>query len=161
MPFTPEEMEICVRVLQEVSEDVSSVSGHDRFKSLVAKIHREGKRGKRREKQQDRVAFDDEIAGSTGIVLYQVAERPPTLSGHTHYRAAKLCYICKLLFHEVHHFYHLLCPSCASRNWDKRSARCDLSGRSKGYYRKLRVSRIALRDLANFGQAPGMTKASW
>ena len=39
--------------------------------------------------------------------------------------------------------------------------RCDLSGRSKGYYRKLRVSRIALRDLANFGQAPGMTKASW
>ena len=39
--------------------------------------------------------------------------------------------------------------------------RCDLSGRSKGYYRKLRVSRIALRDLANFGQIPGMTKASW
>ena len=39
--------------------------------------------------------------------------------------------------------------------------RCDLSGRSKGYYRKLKVSRIALRDLANFGQAPGMTKASW
>lgn len=39
--------------------------------------------------------------------------------------------------------------------------RCDLTGRSKGYYRKLRVSRIALRDLANFGQVPGMTKASW
>jgi small subunit ribosomal protein S14 len=39
--------------------------------------------------------------------------------------------------------------------------RCTLSGRSKGFYRKLQVSRIALRDLANFGQAPGMTKASW
>jgi len=39
--------------------------------------------------------------------------------------------------------------------------RCDMSGRSKGFYRKLRVSRIALRDLANFGQVPGMTKASW
>ena len=39
--------------------------------------------------------------------------------------------------------------------------RCDMSGRSKGYYRKVRVSRIALRDLANFGQVPGMTKASW
>jgi small subunit ribosomal protein S14 len=37
--------------------------------------------------------------------------------------------------------------------------RCTLSGRSMGYYRK--VSRIALRDLANFAQAPGMTKASW
>jgi small subunit ribosomal protein S14 len=40
-------------------------------------------------------------------------------------------------------------------------SRCQLSGRSKGYYRKLKVSRIAMRDLANFGQAPGMTKASW
>ena len=39
--------------------------------------------------------------------------------------------------------------------------RCDLSGRSKGFYRKLKLSRIALRDLANFGQVPGMTKASW
>ena len=39
--------------------------------------------------------------------------------------------------------------------------RCEMSGRPKGYYRKLKLSRIALRELANFGQVPGMTKASW
>ena len=39
--------------------------------------------------------------------------------------------------------------------------RCELSGRSKGYYRKVKLSRIALRELSNFGQVPGMTKASW
>ncbi len=39
--------------------------------------------------------------------------------------------------------------------------RCDLSGRPKGYYRKFKLSRIALRDLSNFGQVPGITKASW
>jgi len=39
--------------------------------------------------------------------------------------------------------------------------RCALTGRSKGFYRKLKLSRIALRELANFGQVPGMTKASW
>ena len=39
--------------------------------------------------------------------------------------------------------------------------RCDLSGRSRGYYRKVRLSRIALREFTNFGQVPGMTKASW
>ncbi len=39
--------------------------------------------------------------------------------------------------------------------------RCELSGRPKGFYRKVKLSRIALRDLANFGQIPGMTKASW
>jgi small subunit ribosomal protein S14 len=39
--------------------------------------------------------------------------------------------------------------------------RCELSGRPKGYYRKVKLSRIALRSLSNFGQIPGMTKASW
>ena len=39
--------------------------------------------------------------------------------------------------------------------------RCEMTGRSKGYYRKVKLSRIALRSLSNFGQIPGMTKASW
>jgi small subunit ribosomal protein S14 len=39
--------------------------------------------------------------------------------------------------------------------------RCDVTGRPRGYYRKLRMSRIALRDLGNFGQIPGMVKSSW
>ena len=39
--------------------------------------------------------------------------------------------------------------------------RCGLSGRPKAYYRKLQMSRIALRDLASVGQVPGMVKSSW
>ncbi len=39
--------------------------------------------------------------------------------------------------------------------------RCKLSGRPRGYYRKLKLSRIALRDLASIGQIPGMVKSSW
>lgn len=39
--------------------------------------------------------------------------------------------------------------------------RCAVTGRPRGYYRKLRLSRIALRELASTGQIPGMTKASW
>lgn len=39
--------------------------------------------------------------------------------------------------------------------------RCAVSGRPRGYYRKLRMSRIALRDLASSGQIPGMVKSSW
>ncbi len=39
--------------------------------------------------------------------------------------------------------------------------RCQLTGRPRGYYRKLRLSRIALRELASSGQIPGMIKASW
>ena len=39
--------------------------------------------------------------------------------------------------------------------------RCALTGRSRGNYRKFKLCRIALRDLASAGQIPGMVKASW
>ena len=39
--------------------------------------------------------------------------------------------------------------------------RCQLTGRPKAYYRKLKMSRIALRELASQGQIPGMVKSSW
>ncbi len=46
------------------------------------------------------------------------------------------------------------CPTRLNR-------RCSVSGRSKGYYRKFDISRIALRDLALAGMLPGMRKSSW
>jgi small subunit ribosomal protein S14 len=39
--------------------------------------------------------------------------------------------------------------------------RCKITGRPKAYYRKLKMSRIALRDLASHGEIPGMVKSSW
>ena len=39
--------------------------------------------------------------------------------------------------------------------------RCEITGRPHGFYRKLRISRIALRELASSGKIPGMTKSSW
>ena len=39
--------------------------------------------------------------------------------------------------------------------------RCELTGRSRGNYRKFKLCRIALRELASSGQIPGMAKASW
>ncbi len=40
-------------------------------------------------------------------------------------------------------------------------SRCQLTGRPHAYYRKFKVSRIALRELASNGQAPGVVKSSW
>ena len=39
--------------------------------------------------------------------------------------------------------------------------RCEITGRPRGVYRKLKISRIALRELASNGKIPGMTKSSW
>ena len=47
--------------------------------------------------------------------------------------------------------------SCPTR----KNNRCQVSGRSKSYYRKFGISRIALRELALQGQLPGVRKSSW
>ena len=39
--------------------------------------------------------------------------------------------------------------------------RCELTGRPRAYYRKFRLARVMLRDLANKGLIPGVTKSSW
>ena len=39
--------------------------------------------------------------------------------------------------------------------------RCQITGRPRGYYRRFKMSRIALRELASVGQIPGVAKASW
>ncbi len=39
--------------------------------------------------------------------------------------------------------------------------RCEITGRPHGVYRKLKISRIALREMASKGMIPGMTKSSW
>jgi small subunit ribosomal protein S14 len=39
--------------------------------------------------------------------------------------------------------------------------RCEVSGRPRGVYRKLKISRIALRDLGSTGMIPGLVKSSW
>ena len=39
--------------------------------------------------------------------------------------------------------------------------RCELTGRSRAYYRKFKLSRVMLRELANKGLIPGVTKSSW
>ena len=61
----------------------------------------------------------------------------------------------KLLIQEE--FSKLPRNSCPTRL----NRRCEVSGRSRSYYRKFGISRIALRDLTLRGQLPGMRKSSW
>jgi small subunit ribosomal protein S14 len=39
--------------------------------------------------------------------------------------------------------------------------RCEVTGRPRAYYRKLKMSRLALREMSNSGLIPGMVKSSW
>ena len=44
-------------------------------------------------------------------------------------QTARMCYVCKTEFHELHHFYDQMCPPCAELNWEKRNQTADLRGR--------------------------------
>ncbi len=44
---------------------------------------------------------------------------------------------------------------------DRIKNRCEVTGRPRGFYRKFKLSRIALRELASAGQIPGVIKSSW
>ncbi len=50
-------------------------------------------------------------------------------------------------------------PRNSARN--RYRMRCEVTGRSRGVYRKFKLGRVMLRDLASQGQIPGMVKSSW
>ncbi len=148
MNISPREREICLQFLQQISEEPALIDNDERMKSLIAKIHKEGKRGQRRHARQERTHHDRQLKAQTATaqkdcttslpVLPQTAshstdadnfdEANATFFDEKLHRATR-CYICKEPYRDVHFFYHLLCPGCAAFNYQKRMQRADLSGR--------------------------------
>ena len=56
-------------------------------------------------------------------------EIEPASRPATRVDAAQHCYVCKAKYHEIHHFYDQLCPTCAERSFAKRTETADMTGR--------------------------------
>lgn len=78
-------------------------------------------------------------------------------------RAALKAIISDRSVSEEERFNAVLKLAAMPRNGSKTRvhSRCELTGRSRGNYRKFKLSRVVLRDLASAGQIPGMVKSSW
>ena len=132
LPFSDEDLETCLDVLQVISESPEVMNHHDRFKSLITKIHRNAKKGKRQAKRKTLVQSDRQLIESTEIVRNQLSLDLPRIQSDREpdeLQRARLCYVCKNPFTQLHRFYHQLCPACAETNWTKRHQRTDLQGR--------------------------------
>ncbi len=128
--ISPAEIEICLHVLQQIAEDPTTIDRHDRFKTLIAKIHKEGRKKSRQAHQQQQQIADRQLQFSTGIVRQQQLESLPIAEDTPReLQRSQTCYICKTPYTELHFFYHLLCPTCAELNYHKRHQRADLQGR--------------------------------
>lgn len=107
------------------------------------KAKRQFAKARRRLKERAIKEADQAILARTGIRRGRAApvfETPPALlddeqraplpeeePARTH--KARICYICKARYHEIHHFYDHLCPPCAEFNFEKRQPVGDLTGR--------------------------------
>jgi NAD(P)-dependent dehydrogenase (short-subunit alcohol dehydrogenase family) len=140
LPIATEDLEICLKVLQQVADDPTVINTHDRFKSLVAKIHKTGKKSQRQAVQVQHRQDDRALKERTEMVQSQL--KVPLLKGDlggspptpqtdrpTLHKTCD-CYSCKQPYRQIHSFYHLLCPTCADFNYAKRTQRTNLTGRT-------------------------------
>ena len=132
MNISPEEWDICIKVLQQISEDPSLIDNRLRCKSLIAKICKNGKKIRRDAIREQQSLCDRNLKTKTVMVQSQLQSAALPESSVT--QLGKLskstnCYICKAAYTDIHFFYHLLCPSCAAFNYQKRHQKTDLTGR--------------------------------
>ena len=137
MEVSPEELEVCLRVLQQVADSRGTIRRNERFNSLIAKVHREGRRhdGRRAERLRQQTE-DRALQATTAMVQIQrdavpaAALPPPAAAVVRTLNQPECCYICKQDYTELHFFYHLLCPKCAAFNYEMRHLSADLTGRT-------------------------------
>ena len=131
-------MEVCLRVLQKITDSHRTVQRDDRFNGLISKLYRDGKRQDLRAEQRRLQAEDRAVQATTAMVQIQrdalpasaILLPPPESAIVRTLNQPQCCYICKKDYTEVHFFYHLLCPECADFNYRMRELHADLTGRT-------------------------------
>ena len=136
MDISAEEMENCLRVLQQVADCPALTRQNPRFNGLITKVYKEARRDDQRAERWRQQTEDRALQSTTGMVRIQrdalpAAALPPPDSDVTRtLNRPESCYICKARYTQVHFFYHLLCPDCAKFNYRMRHLRADLTGRT-------------------------------
>ncbi len=136
MEISPEEMQTCMQVLQQIADSHGLIRRDDRFNGLISRIYKEGKRDDQRAEKWRKRVEDLALQATTGMVQIQRDAVPAALlpapaapTGRA-LNQPESCYICKAEYTEVHFFYHLLCPACAEYNYRMRNLSADLTGRT-------------------------------
>jgi NAD(P)-dependent dehydrogenase (short-subunit alcohol dehydrogenase family) len=136
MEFSPEEIEVCLKVLHQIANFPGSLRRDDRFKGLISKIYKQTKRDEQRDERWRQQTEDRAMQATTAMVRIQrdAVSAPAIPAAETSSSRTlnnpETCYICKAAYTEVHFFYHLLCPACAEFNYRMRHLRADLTGRT-------------------------------
>jgi NAD(P)-dependent dehydrogenase (short-subunit alcohol dehydrogenase family) len=133
--FTPEEWEICIKVLKVLSREPEQALDVQTLKGLVTKLHKNARKNIRKQLRQE--TKKEDLLQLAQTILYQQNPEDETQvvieaqeNNSLSIQKARNCYICKKPYSNIHFFYHQLCPSCADFNYEKRFQTSDLTGRT-------------------------------
>ncbi len=138
MSIDPDDLETCLRVLDQVTELSPEHPDAVAIRRATAGIWKAVKLARRHARRDAVTAADDAVTaatatGATGRVDDETAGLPlvSDAAGATAgtLLRSRACYTCKHRFTVVDAFYHQLCPPCAALNRSRRDARTDLTGR--------------------------------
>lgn len=135
-PFSQEEWETCIRVLEMLKNDPVNNPDNEHFKSLINKIKKNARKSIRKESYQFKKEADLKIQKESVIVSnalngtsFFTYEGLDENSSYTKLNIPKNCYSCNKSFQHAHFFYNRICPSCAELNYEKRFLKTDLTGK--------------------------------
>lgn len=134
--FTKEEWDNCIKVLDSLKNNPLANPANELFGGLITKIYKTAKKQLKDQKGADKKEADiailkqSKIASNAlaGTSQYSQAEKEQAVT-YSKVTKAMRCYSCKDPYHQVHSFYHRLCPSCASINYKNRHLSLDLTNR--------------------------------
>jgi NAD(P)-dependent dehydrogenase (short-subunit alcohol dehydrogenase family) len=134
----PDDLKTCLAVLAQLDELPVEHADAVAVRQATARVFKSVKARRRAERRAAVAAADRAVMATTATAApgrvddetrgVQLAPPPPGAKVGTLLRA-RPCYQCKTKYTQVDGFYHQLCPSCATLNWQRREARTDLTGR--------------------------------
>ncbi|WP_196885454.1 SDR family oxidoreductase [Aureivirga sp. CE67] len=140
-PFTMEEWENCLKVLQELKEDPYNNPDNQLFGGLIAKISKKAKKSQNPHKekrfptrdelkQQDYETIKETVISKNALEKKTLYNDSFQEGDFTKLNYAKNCYCCNEKFTLLHYFYNRLCPNCATENYEHRFRTFDFTGRN-------------------------------
>lgn len=134
--FTEQEWNVCLKVLKTLKENPFENPDNQTFGALITKLHKSAKKGKKQQVSTEKKREALKAVNNSTIAVNALSgfsfygEESDDMQTHfTEIQQPRNCYACNTPYHQIHSFYHRLCPECALKNFDYRSKKVDLSGR--------------------------------
>lgn len=136
-PFSQKQWQDCIEVLTFLKDDPFNNPNNQLFGTLVKKIYKEAKKGNRKLAHEERKKEDIALSKTTVIVDNALNNRTANISStykkNQEYKTLnnpRSCYSCNNSYHDMHFYYHKLCPTCAERSYTYRFTEVDLKGKN-------------------------------